>query len=136
MDHLSYWLTSDELVSLADTEKLARILVRWVTQDPYAAIWPTAAGDAPDLLNPAIDSAGAVAAAFRHNDQIARSGPHRTVYELRADKVREHVAERWGISPHDEQALMATARDRGFQSAAGAVEAARSFILSAVPGSR
>jgi hypothetical protein len=84
MDHLSYWLTSDELVSLADTEKLARILVRWVTQDPYAAIWPTAAGDAP----------------------------------------------------HDEQALMATARDRGFQSAAGAVEAARSFILSAVSGSR
>jgi hypothetical protein len=131
---LEHWLTRDELKDLPNTEKLTRVLVRSVIQDPDAAIWPTSAYDAPDLFNPAIDSASAAASAFQRNEEVARSGPHRTVYELRADKVREHVAERWGISPDDEQALMAAARDRGFHSAAGAVEAARSFILSAISG--
>lgn len=128
---LAYWLTSDELSDLTDTEKLARILIRSVSLDPDAAIWPTTASDAPGLLNPAIDSARAAAVAFRRNGQIARSGPRRTVYELRPDRIRDHISIRWGISPHDESALTAAARDRGFHGAAGAVEAARSFFLSA-----
>jgi hypothetical protein len=128
---LAYWLTSDELSDLTDTEKLARILIRSVSLDPDAAIWPTTASEALLLLNPAIDSARAAAAAFRRNGQIARSGPHRTVYELRPDRIRDHISIRWGISPHDEPTLTAAARDRGFHGAAGAVEAARSFFLSA-----
>ena len=129
---LGYWLTTDELASLPDTEKLARLLVRSVSQDPAAALWPATASDAPGLVNPAIDSTGAAVAAFRHNDRIARSGPGRTVHDLRGDVLRAHLARYWGVSPDDESALTAAARDRGFHSAAGAAESARLFLLSSV----
>jgi len=129
---LEHWLTRDELADLPNAEKLARILVRSVMQDPDAAVWPTCAHDAPGLFNPAIDSASAAASVFRRNDEVTRSGPNRTVYELRTDKVREHVGKCWGIDPHDEPALTAAVRDRGFHAAAGAIEVARAFFLSAL----
>jgi hypothetical protein len=127
---LGYWLTDEELDSINGAEKLARILVRSASHDPAAAIWPAAASDFPGLINAAIDSATAAAAAFRRNEQVARSGPGRTVHELRADKVRRHLSRRWGIDPDEEQRITAAARDRGFHHATGAVEAARSFFLS------
>ncbi len=129
---LAYWLTSDEMADLADAEKLARILVRSVPQDPAAAIWPAAADDAPWLLARDIDSTGAALAAFRRNAEIAGSGPGRSIHELRKDMVLQHLADRWGIDPADERSLTAAARDRGFYDAASAAEAARSFFLSAV----
>jgi hypothetical protein len=132
---LGYWLTEDELEDLADTEKLARILVRSVSQDPSAAIWPTSTSDAPLLLNPAVDSLAATAVALRRNVEIARSGPGRTIHNLRSDKLREHLGDRWGADPNNEGKFTAAARDRGFHRPAAAVEAARSFFLSAFFGS-
>jgi hypothetical protein len=135
-DQLAYWLTDDEFARLADTEKLARLLVRTVSRDPSAGVWPAASGDAPELIDPAIDSLGAVAIAPRLNDQIARSGPGRTVFELHPGKLRAHLGSLWGAHPDDESALTAAARDRGFFEITGAVEAVRLFFLSAVSGSQ
>jgi hypothetical protein len=131
---LAYWLTGDELAGLADPEKLARLLVRSVSQDTAAALWPAAASDAPGLLNPSIDSVGAASAAFRLNDQIARTGPGRTVHDLREPVLRDHLARQWDVSPDDGPALSAAARDRGFHAASGAAVAARLFLLSARHG--
>jgi hypothetical protein len=87
------------------------------------------------LINSAIDSPGAVVAAFRRNDEVAHSGPGRTIFELRPNMLRRHLGDLWGANPEDERALTAAARDRGFYEITGAVEAARLFFLSATSGS-
>jgi hypothetical protein len=134
-DRLGYWLTDDELAILTDTGKLACLLVRSVSRDPSAGVWPTASGDAPGLINSAIDSRGMVVAAFRRNDEVAHSGPGRTIFELRPGVLRRHLGDLWGANPEDERALTAAARDRGFYEITGAVEAVRLFFLSATSGS-
>jgi hypothetical protein len=133
-DQLAYWLTDDELAILTGTGKLACLLVRSVSRDPSAAVWPTASGDAPGLINSAIDSPGAVAAAFRRNDEVAHSGPGRTIFELRPNLLRRHLGDLWGADPEDERALTAAARDRGFYEITGAVEAVRLFFLAGSSG--
>lgn len=128
---LAYWLTPAEITTLAAHEQLTRLLVRSVPQDPTAAsLWPAAANDAPGLVDPAMGSDRAFAAAARNNDQVADSGPHRSIYSLRRDRIRLDLAGRWGLDPTDDTALTAAARDRGFHAIAGAVEAARPFFLS------
>jgi hypothetical protein len=86
------------------------------------------------LINSAIDSVGAVAATFRRNDEIAHSGPGRTVSKLRHDVLRRHLGDLWGTDPADERALTAAARDRGFYEITSAVEAVRLFFLAAAFG--
>jgi hypothetical protein len=130
---LAYWLTGNEIARLADAEKLARILVRSMSRSRSAGIWPVAPDDAPGLLSPAIDSAGAAAAAYCRADQIANSAPGRTIYDLRTDALRGHLGGLWETDPEDEPALTAAARDRGFVEISEAVEAARLFFLSAGP---
>jgi hypothetical protein len=128
---LGYWLTGDEIANLDGSEKLARLLVRSVSVDATAAIWPTTAAEAPGLLDSAIDSAAAVIAAFRRNAEVSRSGPGRTVQELKIGVLRGHLARLWDVDPRDISALTAAARDRGFYGTSGAVSAARLFLLSA-----
>jgi hypothetical protein len=131
-EQLGYWLTGDEVARLADREKLARILVRAVPQDRTAPVWPVTAGEASGLVSPAMDSARAAAAAFGRNAEISGSGPGRSIHQLRASQVREHLRRQWGIQPGDSPALTAAARDRGFSGIDTAVETARVFYLSAV----
>jgi hypothetical protein len=129
---LCYWLTNDEVSRLDDREKLARILVRAVPQDRTAPVWPVTADEAGSLVNPAMDSASAAVTAFRRNAEISGSGPGRTIHQLRASQIREHLGRQWGAPPDDDMALTAAARDRGFSGLASAVEIARVFYLSAV----
>jgi hypothetical protein len=127
---LAYWLTASEVTGLGSAEQLARILVRSVPQDPRAAsLWPASAADAPGLLDPAVGSDRVFAAAARLNAQVARSGPHRSIYSLRPGPIRRDLASRWKIEGAGEATLTAAGRDRGFHAIAGAVEAARPFFL-------
>ncbi len=129
-DQIGYWLTDTERTELDDDEKMLRILVRSVPNDS-TSIWPIALNEAEDLINPDIDSTRAVAVAFRYNAEIARSDPGRTVYHLRADRLFDHLAQRWHIDGQDRPSLTAAARDRGFREIGNAVDAARSFLLAA-----
>lgn len=126
---LAYWLTPAEICGLDEEEKLARILVRAVPQDPVALIWPATARQAGALISPAAGSPQAVAAARRLNDRVSRTAPDRTTGLLRAALIREQLARAWSADPGDAAGLTAAARDRGFGSITAAVDAARPFFL-------
>ena len=125
-ERLSYWLSPAERSGLPEREQLLRAMVRarW-----RSAIRPARWADAPDLLNPDIPSVRIAAAAHRFNKQVASGGPHRTVHHLRAERVRAHLAQTWGVPADDFEELTAAARDRLFDSLDGAVDAARPFYL-------
>lgn len=127
-EQVAYWLTETEAATLTQREKLARILVRSVTHDMTAPIWPASRAEAGDLINPAMKSDEAVAAALRVNKAIAALGPQRTIWHLRENLIREYLAEVWGIRQAGEH-LTAAARDRGFASEAAAINEARLFYL-------
>jgi hypothetical protein len=129
-----YWLTPAERAALDVDDQLARILTRAVPQDPAALVWPVTAAQAGELVNPAMDSGHAAAAAAVLSDQISRAGPYRRLCDLRAGPIRAHLADAWRTSPDDAPALTAAARDRGFASADAAVAAARPFFLLAAAG--
>lgn len=123
-EQIAHWLTSAEHSTLEEREQLLRLLVRSAAIDH-----PISYGEAGDLLDRAIPSAQIAAAAFAHNGRVADSGPRRTVYHLRTDRLRAHLAERWAVPTTDTAALTAAARDRGFSGIEGAVDVARSFYL-------
>jgi len=132
-EQVAYWLTPAEAAELDDREQLARILVRAVAHDLTAPLWPASVSEASAgaLLDPALDSAGFAAAAIRCNTTIAGAGPKRTIWHLREDLLRAHLAGLWDTGPDGED-LTAAARDRGFTSAADAIREARRFYLLAV----
>jgi hypothetical protein len=126
---IAYWLTPAEITGVPPDEQLARLVVRSVPHDPGAALlWPVTEAEVSELVDTATGKRSA-AAARRLNDEAASSGPHRTMDSLRADLIRSHLADRWGVDPSDSACLTAAARDRGFSSAGGAAGAARRFFL-------
>jgi hypothetical protein len=129
-DRLSFWLTSEEMVSLDEREKILRILVRSAPRDASALIWPTAIEEANGLLNPYADDVKAVAAALRRNAEVSELNPRYNTSNLRADSIRNHVAARWGIDVSNRPHLNAAAMDRGFAHIDQAVNVARSFFLA------
>ncbi|AZS73297.1 hypothetical protein DDE74_22205 [Streptomyces lydicus] len=122
-----YWLTPEERRSSSPEGRLLTVLVRSFRAAPGAAPFH----DAPDALRGPDDawaaSADAVAAAGRLNEQMARTGIHRTPGHLPHSVVRRHLAEVWQGSGSGH--LEATARDRGFLALTEAEEAARHFVL-------
>ncbi|GAA4639134.1 hypothetical protein GCM10023196_099550 [Actinoallomurus vinaceus] len=126
-----YWLTRAEFDGLSEDEQLLRVLVRSARFDAAGHTRLTTPEKTAFLLDPELDSAGAVRDAWRVNDAVAATAPHRAVHRLRPDLVRAHVAARWNLSAPDPGALDAAARDRGFLDAAAAVEVARAFYLHA-----
>lgn len=129
---LAYWLTDAEVTGLSDPEKLARLVVRSVPGDRTAPVRPATVEEAGDLLIDIAGTASAVAAALRRNAEIASAAPHQTIYHLRVSQLRRHLAGKWSVDLGDEPALGAAARDRGFAGLAEAVNAARTFFLTAV----
>ena len=125
-ERLRLWLSPAEIADLDDREQLARVLVR---AEWSATVWPATREDAGDLLNPDVPSAAIAAQAFRLNKAVAEQGPRRSVFHLRADRIRAHLAGTWSVPPEDTAALAAAARDRGFDSLDGALAAARTFYL-------
>ena len=124
-----YWLTAAEESELDEREQLARILVRAISQDLTAPIWPTSRAEAGSLINDTIDSIAAVSAAARCNEAIAALGPQRTIWHLREDLIRKYLAQIWGTGV-DGETLTAAARDRGFVSAESAIDDTRFFYLA------
>lgn len=129
-DRLSFWLTGKEIASLDEKEKTLRILVRSVPRDASAPIWPTAIEEANGLLSPYADDAKAVVAALRRNAEVSEMNPRYTTHNLRADRIRDHVAAKWGLEVSDRLELNAAAMDRGFAHTDHAINTARSFFLS------
>lgn len=130
-DMLSFWLTSEEMANLEEKEKILRILVRSVPRDASAPIWPTAIEEADNLLSPYADDVKAVAAALRRNAEVSELNPRYNTHNLRADRIRNHVAAQWGLDVSDKSHLNAAAMDRGFAHTDHAINVARSFFLSA-----
>ena len=130
-DRLSFWLTNEEIASLDEKEKALRILVRSVPRDASAPIWPTAVEEADGLLGSYADDVKAIAAAFRRNAEVSELNPRYSTYNLRADRIRNHVAAQWGVDVDDRSHLNAAAMDRGFSHADHAINVARSYFLSA-----
>jgi hypothetical protein len=126
----SFWLTGKEIASLDEKEKILRILVRSVPRDASAPTWPTAIEEANGLLSPYADDAKAVVAAFRRNAEVSEMNPRYTTHNLRADRIRDHVAAKWGLKVSDRLELNAAAMDRGFAHTDHAINTARSFFLS------
>jgi hypothetical protein len=129
-DSLSFWLTSEEIASLNEKEKILRLLVRSVPRDASAPIWPTAIEEADGLLGAYADDVKAIAAAFRRNAEVSELNPRYNTRNLRADRIRDHVAAQWGLDVSDKSYLNAAAMDRGFAHADHAINVARSFFLS------
>jgi hypothetical protein len=129
-DRLSFWLTSEEIASLDEKEKILRILVRSVPRDASAPIWPTAIEEANNLLSPYAGDAKAVAAALRRNAEVSELNPRYNTHNLRADRIRDHLAAQWGLDVSDRSRLNAAAMDRGFAHTDHAINVARSFFLS------
>jgi len=126
---LGHWLTPAETGSLASTEQLLRLLVRSACLGMAGHPNFSDPAHAARLLNDRIDSATAVRTAWRLNETVARSAPHRSVIRLRPDLLVAHLAEWWGVPGVDGPTLDAAARDRGFSDVGSAVEAARAFYL-------
>jgi hypothetical protein len=123
-EQIAHWLTPAERGALTEREQLLRLLVRSAGIDH-----PISYAEAGDLLDHSLSSARIVAAAFVHNGRVADSGPRRTVYHLRTDRLRAHLAEQWAVPATDTAALTAAAQDRGFSGIEGAIEVVRSFYL-------
>lgn len=130
-DQARYWLSPQEIDGLDDDGQLLRILVRSARFSVGAHTLLTARDMAAYLLNPELDSAAAVRAAWDINAAVAATGPHRAVHRLRPDLLRVHLAEQWHLPGADRGAMDAAARERGFLDADGAAEAARGFYLHA-----
>lgn len=122
---LRYWLTSAEAAELAPDDALLRVLVR-----SYRPLRPTRdlVDDQPDLVQD--DTARrAVAEAFVVNAEVATWGGKNTIDHLRRGTLLAHLAQVWRIDVPDPAALLAAARDRGFESIDAAAGAARLFFL-------
>lgn len=128
----AYWLTAAEVAALPEQEQLARILVRSMARDMSARIWPATPAEADSLISRTTGSGEAVAAARDVNELVAARGPQRTIWHLREDLLRSYLARLWGTGDGTAE-LTAAARDRGFATAAAAVEAARYFYLLQLP---
>lgn len=128
---LAFWLTPREMASLADQEKLIRLLVRSRVMDATATIWPDSIERSGGLINSDPERLSLVANSFLYNDDITKNDPRVNVHNLRRDLIRRHLANEWATDPDDTDELNAAARDRGFGGIHGAVEADRSFFLFA-----
>jgi hypothetical protein len=126
-ERLRYWLTEREIADLSADDMLLRVLVR-----SYLPLSP-----ARDLLEaqPGLIEDDAVrrmvGEATVVNAEVASWGDKRTVDHLRLATLRAHLALVWRIedADADADAMLAAARDRGFESVDAAVDAARMFYL-------
>ncbi|WP_326691520.1 TfuA-like protein [Streptomyces sp. NBC_01795] len=128
---VAQWLASGESELPDPAEQLLRMLVRSSRLSAAGAARFTDPERAAGLLDGDIDSASAVRAAWRLNEAVAASAPHRSVHRLRTDLLIGHLADQWCVPPGDRRALAGAAGDRGFVDVAEAVEAARAFYLHA-----
>jgi hypothetical protein len=119
-----HWLTDQERAELSAEAALVRVLVR-----SYRPQRPTLdlIEDQPDLVSDG-SALRTVAEATVVNAEVASWGGTRTISHLKLSALRRHLAEVWRIDDTD-QALLAAARDRGFESVDEAVDAARQFFL-------
>ncbi|WP_432252967.1 TfuA-like protein [Streptomyces sp. HNM1019] len=128
---LGYWLTPTETAMPEADEQMLRLLVRSIrlggADDPRL----TNQAHAAYLLNPQIDSTGAVKAAWNVNAAVTESAPHRSIHRLRPDLLAAHIADHWQVPTDDRPQLEAAARDRAFFDADEAIDAARTFYLHA-----
>jgi hypothetical protein len=128
-DRLGAWLTAEEMASLDEKEKILRTLVRSVPRDASAPIWPTAIEEADDLLSPYADDVKSITAALRRNAEVSALNPRYNTHYLRAEIIRDHLAEQWGLDATGRSQLNAAAMDRGFAHMDHAINVARSFFL-------
>lgn len=119
-----HWLTEPERAELSAEAALVRVLVR-----SYRPPRPTLdlIDDQPGLVSDE-SALRTVAEATVVNAEVASWGATRTVSHLKLDALRKHLAEVWRVDDTD-PALLAAARDRGFESIDEAVDAARQFFL-------
>lgn len=124
-ERLRYWLTEREIADLSADDMLVRVLVR-----SYRPLNPTRdlLDDQPDLIE---DDAARrmVAEAMVVNAEVASWGTKHTVDHLKLATLQAHLAQIWQIEDADTAAMLAAARDRGFESVEAAIDAARMFYL-------
>lgn len=119
------WLTAQERSGLPAEELRRLAVVR--SYRPPRPLWDMVRAF-PDLVeDPA--ARRAVAESYAVNAAVESQPGARGPDHLRLSALRDHLAELWQLTPGDGDAITAAARDRGFASAADAVEAVRPFLL-------
>ena len=120
-----YWLTGQEKSNLSVDEAMLRVLVR-----SYQPLHPTRdlIDDQPDLVADG-NVRRVVAEAVTVNAEVASWGYKNTIDHLKLSVLQRHLADVWRIDESDLSALLAAARDRGFESIGAATRAARVFVL-------
>lgn len=121
------WLTPTENNNYSESEAMTRILVRatrisldFSRPDLYEKI----------LLRSPDDTRSHIAEAVAINDRLSTDNFAAHIDNLRADKLRSHLAQTWGMAPDvDDRQLTAAARDRGMATLDEAIEAVRPFFL-------
>ncbi|WP_189056190.1 TfuA-like protein [Longimycelium tulufanense] len=123
----SEWLTPNEEEKYSEDEAMIRVLVR-ASRFSLDFSRPEVVDGA--LLRRTQDTRSRIAEVSALNHELASRNPAMHIDNLRFDKLREHLAEVWGLDPHDgDRDLTAAARDRGLSSLTEAVAAARPFFL-------
>jgi hypothetical protein len=118
------WLTEHEL-ALPDNERLLLVLVRSFRRCGMA--FELLTGGANLLVGQG--SQRAVAEAYVVNNEVASRRPERSITRIKRTRLRQHLADTWGVRVGDDRGLLAGARDRGFSTLAEGLEAARPFLL-------
>ncbi|MFE5262749.1 TfuA-like protein [Streptomyces coelicoflavus] len=123
----THWLTPGELRDGGAEGRLLKLLVRSFRTAPGAAPFYDVPLELRDTEGDWRSSAGAVSAADRLNERLARTGDRHAPRHLPDSVVRRHLADVWHVEERAE--LEAAARDRGFLSLDDAEKAARRFVM-------
>jgi hypothetical protein len=120
-----YWLTEREAAELSAEAAMLRMLVRSyrLSRSTHELI-----ADQPYLIEDAL-ARRMVAEALAVNAEVASWGGKHSIDHLKRSALTAHLAQVWQVGSLDQRALLAAARDRGFESVAEAVGAARKFFL-------
>lgn len=120
------WLTAAERSGAGAREQIVKVLCRSFST-PCLAYDLMAAN--PHLVKDA-DARKAVAEAISINREVESWGPTHSIYHVKPEVLRGHLAGVWKV-PADDDELIAAARDRGLKSLDAAIGAVRPFYLRA-----